>query len=308
MGERVIGRTSRPIVVIMITTLVLAVAVITVVGARSDRTGPPAGSHTGTARTGSGPDGGPLAIVAGGCLTGIGSARAGRLSFAITNRTDTPQEVTVYDRQHRYAYAEVEMIAPGVSRQLVAILPAGTFSIACEGDDGTVGYSDPFVVSGGPVAGVHRWIPASYADLANAVSRYRTAVDRGLRRLAADTDRLADAVGDHDRQLARRRWLTAHLDYARLGAAYGTFGEAADRIDGRPDGLPGGVDDPDFTGFHRLERLLWHGGSSGNRSRWRQPSITTCIVCSTTSRISSPRPTTSRCAPMRCWRTACSSS
>ena len=51
----------------------------------------------------------------------------------------------------------------------------------------------------------------------------------------------------------------AHLDYARLGAAYDTFGDFNDEIDGRPNGLPQGVDDPSWTGFLRLEYALWQG-------------------------------------------------
>jgi high-affinity iron transporter len=54
-------------------------------------------------------------------------------------------------------------------------------------------------------------------------------------------------------------WLVAHLDYARLGAAYGTFGDFDDEINGRPNGLPQGVDDTGWTGFLRLEYALWHG-------------------------------------------------
>jgi iron uptake system EfeUOB component EfeO/EfeM len=59
---------------------------------------------------------------------------------------------------------------------------------------------------------------------------------------------------------ARSAWLAAHAGYERLGAAYGTFGDLGQRIDGRPDGLPGGVADPGFTGLRRLEYGLYHGG------------------------------------------------
>jgi high-affinity iron transporter len=31
------------------------------------------------------------------------------------------------------------------------------------------------------------------------------------------------------------------------------FGNYDDEIDGTPDGLPGGVNDPSFTGFYRIE-------------------------------------------------------
>jgi high-affinity iron transporter len=58
---------------------------------------------------------------------------------------------------------------------------------------------------------------------------------------------------------ARARWLPAHLDYERLGAAYGTFGDYDQDINGLPSGLVGGVNSPKFVGFHRLEYGLWNG-------------------------------------------------
>ncbi|SDT47501.1 peptidase M75 family protein [Microlunatus soli] len=250
IGGRVAPIGPRVVAVIIIVALLVLIVVVT----RTASSRREAGARLSDSHS--------LNVGASGCARGIGSAPAGRVSYPIVNQSSTPQEITIYDQQHRYAYGAIEMLAPGASRTLVTVLPAGSYSLACEGDDGIVGYSDPFTVRGGPVEGVHRWIPADYGDLANAVSRYRRSVSHGLRTLAADTDRLLRAVQDHDRQLARTRWLVAHLDYQRLGAAYDTFGDDADKIDGRPDGLPDGVDDAGFSGFHRVEYLLWHGGSA----------------------------------------------
>jgi iron uptake system component EfeO len=83
----------------------------------------------------------------------------------------------------------------------------------------------------------------------------------GLNTLATDTGALAAAVRSGDRAAAETAWLTAHLGYERLGAAYGAFGDSDGAINGTADGLPGGVADPGFTGFHRLEHGLWHGES-----------------------------------------------
>jgi len=58
---------------------------------------------------------------------------------------------------------------------------------------------------------------------------------------------------------ARAAWLTAQLTWDRVGAAYGSFGEYADAIDGLPQGLPRGVRDPGFAGLRRIEYGLWHG-------------------------------------------------
>jgi iron uptake system EfeUOB component EfeO/EfeM len=67
-------------------------------------------------------------------------------------------------------------------------------------------------------------------------------------------------VGNGDLVAAKRDWLTAHLQYQTLGAAYGTFGDYDDEIDGRADVT--GVNSPQWTGFYRLEYGLWHGQSA----------------------------------------------
>jgi high-affinity iron transporter len=58
---------------------------------------------------------------------------------------------------------------------------------------------------------------------------------------------------------AKNDWLTAQLDWERVGASYDSFGDLGLAVDGLPDGLPNGVNDPGFTGLHRLEYGLWHG-------------------------------------------------
>jgi high-affinity iron transporter len=236
--------------VMIIGVLAIAVLAVLVAGLRSGT--PPGPADPGSERITVGND---------RCAPELGAARSGRSVYRVTNAGPSPEEVTVLDGDHRYAYAALEMIAPGTTARFVVILPPGTVSWSCESDDGNLGYSDPVTVRGPAVAGVHRWMPVTYPELSNAVTRYRRSVSAGLRLLATDTGRLSTAVRDHDRAAARARWLIAHLDYERLGAAYGTFGADADAIDGRPDGLPRGTADSEFTGFHRVEYLLWHHGS-----------------------------------------------
>jgi hypothetical protein len=101
--------------------------------------------------------------------------------------------------------------------------------------------------------------PVTMGALANAVTSYRAQVNEGLQLLAVDTDQLQAAVDQGQLDLARTLWLPAHLDYERLGAAYGTFGDYDREINWRPDGLPNGAADPQFRGFHRLEYGLWSG-------------------------------------------------
>jgi high-affinity iron transporter len=70
---------------------------------------------------------------------------------------------------------------------------------------------------------------------------------------------LRAAIVRDDQPGARTAWLTALQCWARVGAAYGSFGSFADAIDGLPSGRPGGTGDPGFTGLHRVEYGLWHG-------------------------------------------------
>jgi high-affinity iron transporter len=68
---------------------------------------------------------------------------------------------------------------------------------------------------------------------------------------------LRAAARDGDTARARAAWLTAQLRWERVGAAYGSFGDLADAIDGLPQGLSGGTSDSAFTGLHRIEYGLW---------------------------------------------------
>ncbi len=82
----------------------------------------------------------------------------------------------------------------------------------------------------------------------------------------SEVARLAADVRRGDRRAAERDWLVAHLDYERLGAAYGAFGDADGAVNGLPSGLSDGVRDKNFTGFHRVELDLWHGASGSQLS------------------------------------------
>jgi high-affinity iron transporter len=98
--------------------------------------------------------------------------------------------------------------------------------------------------------------------MASAVTTYQSKVSVGLATLATDTDLLHRAADAGQVTQAKADWLVAHLDYERLGAAYGAFGDFNDEIDGRPNGLPLGVNDPSWTGFLRLEFALWQHQSA----------------------------------------------
>jgi iron uptake system EfeUOB component EfeO/EfeM len=158
-------------------------------------------------------------------------------------------------------YGQIRLIAPGTELPLDVVLAPGPYFVRCFDSDGNTFNSSIRHIGGPPVTDAHPASPVTPNQLALAMQTYRNDVMPLIGRLERDTDRLTLAVRGGRLAAARALWLPAHLDYARLGVAYGTFGKLDDEIDGRPLGLALGVRDPSFHGFLRLEYGLWHGQS-----------------------------------------------
>jgi iron uptake system EfeUOB component EfeO/EfeM len=116
------------------------------------------------------------------------------------------------------------------------------------------------VTVGGHVKGTPAILPVTYNETIPLAKEYQAYTLAGLKVLSRETAALSADFGSGDLTAAKRDWLTAHLQYQTLGAAYGTFGEYDDEIDGRADAV--GLSSPKWTGFYRLEYGLWHGQSA----------------------------------------------
>lgn len=195
------------------------------------------------------------------CGKGFTAPKAGRQTFRMRNTGDRTSEVYLVDPGTGAVYGEVEGLAPGTTRDLVATVAGGTYAWRCVAGSGKAVTSRAVRVTGG--GGTTAVVPVSAQDLAAPLKSYKAYVDRGLATLVPRTQRLSDDIAAGRLGAARADWLTAQRNYASLGAAYGTFEAYDQKIDGRPDGLPGGVHDKDFTGFRRIEYGLWHGQSAG---------------------------------------------
>jgi len=116
------------------------------------------------------------------------------------------------------------------------------------------------VTVAGHTAGTPAILPITDIDIIPLAKAYQAYAETGLQVLARQTATLAADVRAGHLTAARRDWLTAHLQYQTLGAAYDSFGNYDDEIDGRADAV--GVSSPQWTGFYRLEYGLWHGQSA----------------------------------------------
>ncbi|MDK1348775.1 EfeM/EfeO family lipoprotein [Streptomyces sp. 378] len=213
-------------------------------------------------------DGLPLTTVevtTAGCGGGWTDPRPGRQVFDLRNTSGTSAEVYLTDPETGAVYGEVEGLAPGTDRALRVTLGNGSYAFTCLPDDAdavtgpTVRIAGAGTVKSGPAA-----VPVTQQDLIPPTLAYQRWIQARTVQLAQKTDALRDTIDRGDLAAARTDWLTAHLVYERMGAAYGTFGDADGEINGTTAGLSGGVRDPGFGGFHRLEYGLWHGESASS--------------------------------------------
>jgi high-affinity iron transporter len=199
------------------------------------------------------------------CGKGFTAPQPGQQTFQMHNTGSQTSEVYLVSPATNAVYGEIEGLAPGTTRALVATIGSGQYAWRCVPTGGKAVTSAAVTVSGGSGSGstaVAAVLPVSEQDLAGPLVQYRSYVDAGLAMLQTQTAQLAADLHASNLGAAEADWLTAHLQYSSLGAAYGTFQDFDQRINGRADGLPQGVNDPDFHGFHRIEYGLWHGQSA----------------------------------------------
>ncbi|MFI8455611.1 iron uptake transporter permease EfeU [Kitasatospora sp. NPDC085464] len=244
-GKAEPARAGRPRWVLPSALVAVPVVVAGAVIAVSD--GKPAGSAT-------------VTVSERDCGKGFGTPRPGQQVFQMHNAGDKVSEVYLVNPGTGAVYGEVEGLAPGTTRALTATIGAGDYAWRCVPTGGNAVTSAAVHISGG--SEVKAVKPVAEDDLQGPLDSYRGYVDQGLATLMTQTQKLQSDVHSGDLAAARADWLTAHLQYASLGAAYGTFADLDGKIDGRPDGLPDKYRDPGFTGFLRLEYGLWHGQSA----------------------------------------------
>ncbi|MBL7488675.1 EfeM/EfeO family lipoprotein [Frankia sp. AgB1.9] len=205
-----------------------------------------------------------ISIGLSGCGTGWTKPAAGQQDFLLVNTDLRNGDAQLIDPASGAVYADVEPLGSGASAHLRIVLGHGSYAFRCVMEDDNA-ITGPTVTIGGtlrtPVAPV---LPVTRNDLVPVARAYETYVNNALPGLIGLTRTLSADIGRGDLAAARRDWLPAHLAYERLGAAYGAFDTADSVINGRPDGLPDGLRDPGFTGFHRLEYGLWHGESAAS--------------------------------------------
>jgi iron uptake system component EfeO len=195
------------------------------------------------------------------CGTGWRHPTAGVQTLEIHNISTVAIGVQLINPANGAVYAQVEGIGPGTTRSMPVDIGSGQYSFSCSNDEEDI-WAGPVIQVPGRVSGGTALLPLTVPQTISITMQARAYVASGLAALILQARALTADIRSGNLSAARIAWLTAHLTWERLGSAYGMFGSYDDAIDGLPFGLPGGVNDPGFTGFYRLEYGLWHDQSA----------------------------------------------
>jgi iron uptake system component EfeO len=195
------------------------------------------------------------------CGSGWLHPSTGLQTFQVSNVSSSAIDVTLTNAGTAGVYAELEALGPGTTRPMQVDVGSGAYAFRCDSASGAP-ITGPTIVIPGYVPGGQAVVPPGVQQELTAITSERAYETNGLATVAQRAAVLASDIEAGRLIAARGAWLTAHLSYERLGSAYGMFGNYDDAIDGDPDGLAGGVNDPGFTGFYRIEYGLWHGQST----------------------------------------------
>jgi len=195
------------------------------------------------------------------CAPEWSTATTGTQTITVTNNSGLAGEVNL-DNAAGAVVGEIETIGPGTSAPLTATLGAGTYTFRCLMGSLAATLSQPVTVSannGETVAAPVGVKPVTVNDLTPPNKLYQGYAAAQLTDLASAVTAIQADLRRGDIPSAKADWLSAQLDWERVGASYDSFGDLGLAVDGLPDGLPDGVNDKGFTGLHRIEYGLWHG-------------------------------------------------
>jgi iron uptake system component EfeO len=184
------------------------------------------------------------------CDVGTAELPAGTHRFEVTNSGSKVTEFYVYGEGDR-VMAEVENIAPGLSRDLLAELPAGDYEAVCKPGMVGDGIRQPLTVTGEATR------LSDDESLARAGADYQRYVQSQTAALLEQTTAFVNAVKAGDIEGAKALYPVARTYWERIEPVAESFGDLDPLIDAREgDQEPG----QDFTGFHRIEKALWEAG------------------------------------------------
>jgi iron uptake system component EfeO len=217
-------------------------------------------------------DGGGAKVIAvklvdSGCGKPTYTAKAGKITFDAANSTKRDAEFEILAPGPSIV-AEKDPIAIGKSATLTVNLPAGEYELRCAlGSDTTT--STLTVTGKGGVAE----LKVDRTALNDAVAQYRNYIVQQTDLLQERTRNFAAAVESGNVEQAKSLYADARIPWESIEPVAELFPESDGAIDSRVDDHDG-PDDPEWTGWHRIEKALWADNSTEGMAPFAQKLVT----------------------------------
>lgn len=197
-----------------------------------------------------------VTVTPDGCRPTTLQATSGRVVFEVTNGGPDLGEFEILSGTR--VVDEAENIVPGFVINLATHLDGGQYDLICYALQAPRG---ALTVSGGTAVR-----PSSAVVDAATLTTYQDAYETYVRGQAAELQKtlapFVAAVEAGDLEAAKAAYAPSRPAWERIEPVAELFSDLDTRMDAREEDFAGGVDDPEFLGWHRLEKGLWKDGST----------------------------------------------
>jgi iron uptake system component EfeO len=175
---------------------------------------------------------------------------AGKTQFVIKNNSQKALEWEIL--KGVMVVEERENIAPSFTQKLTANLEAGEYDITC----GLLSNPKGKLIVKASGSKVSDGKP-DVMQLVGPIADYKLYVTKEVEQLVTGTKAFTDAVKAGDLEKAKALFAPTRQHYERIEPIAELFSDLDGAIDAREDDFEKKAEDPNFTGFHRLEKVLF---------------------------------------------------
>ncbi|MBX3028760.1 MAG: iron uptake system protein EfeO [Chloroflexi bacterium] len=200
-----------------------------------------------------------VTLTESGCEPSALTVPAGPVVFEITNMGGDIGELEIL--QGDFVIDEVENIVPTFQNNMVTRLDGGEYVLVCftlQSPRGTL------TVTGGPAGTRPPSAVVDAATLAAYQAEYETYVRAQGSMFAEAVAGFVAAIKAGDLETAKALYAPSRIGWESIEPIAELFSDLDQAVDFREEDFAAGVDDPAFTGYHRIERILWVEDASGD--------------------------------------------
>ncbi|MEH2202150.1 iron uptake system protein EfeO [Nostoc sp.] len=192
-----------------------------------------------------------LAVTDKGCEPNQLTVASGENNFVLANKSSQPLEWEILSGVK--VIEEKENIAPGFVQKLKTNLEPGEYDMACGLRSNPKG---KITVKAG-VGNSQAKGTIDRGKLVGAIAEYKVYVTKETDQLVADNKTFTDAVIAGDLPKAQKLYASTHVHWERAEPIAELFSDLDKTMDSRADDFAKKEADPQFTGYHRIEKALF---------------------------------------------------